>query len=258
MQVENKKTIQDFSIIIQARSGSTRLPKKMFLPFYDDKTILEIILEKLLPVFDKDQIIIATTKHKNDDKFEDLSNKYGVNIFRGDENNVLKRFIDASLFFKRNKIIRICADNPFIDIGLLIDLINNVNNKIDYCSYIVKDIPAIKTHFGFFTEYVTLNALKKISVLTDKPLYLEHVTNYIYATDVFKIKWVISPLVIENSTNIRLTADTLNDFEICQKVYSNMYKKHKTEFGYKEILSYMDGEIKLKKEMRINIKENEK
>lgn len=258
MQVQNIKKIQDFVLIIQARSGSTRLPKKMFLPFFNDKKILEIILEKLLYFFNKDQIVIATTNHKNDDKFEELSIEYGVNIFRGEENNVLKRFIDASLFFKKEKILRICADNPFIDMQLLINLINNVNNEVDYCSYIVKDTPAIKTHFGFFTEYVTLSTLKEVSRLTKDPLYLEHVTNFIYSTDLFNIKWVKSPLFIEESTNTRLTVDTLNDFQICQKVYNNMYKKYKNNFGYKEIITYIEDETNLKNEMKGNIEENEK
>lgn len=258
MDFESKKVTQGFAIIIQARSGSTRLPKKMLLPFFNDKTILEIIIEKLLPFFDKTQIIIATTTHKNDDKFEELSIKYGVNIFRGEENNVLKRFIDASRFFNKNKIIRICADNPFLDIELLTNLVNNLTNEIDYCSYIVNDTPAIKTHFGFFSEYVTLSTLEKIAEQTKDPLYLEHVTNLIYATDLFNIKWVKSPLIIEESNNVRLTTDTLNDFKIGQKVYNKMLQRHKNEFGYKEILTYVETEIELKKEMRENIKENEK
>ena len=38
-----------------------------------------------------------------------------INCFRGDENNVLKRFIDCAETFKAIKIIRICSDNPFIN-----------------------------------------------------------------------------------------------------------------------------------------------
>jgi spore coat polysaccharide biosynthesis protein SpsF (cytidylyltransferase family) len=258
MQLKNKNTFHDFAIIIQVRSGSTRLQKKMFLPFFNNKTILEIIIEKILPFFDKTQIIIATTTHNNDDKFEELSIKYGVNIFRGEENNVLKRFIDTSRFFNRNKIIRICADNPFLDIELLTNLLNNVTHEIDYCSYIINDTPAIKTHFGFFSEYLTLNTLEKITKLTKDPLYLEHVTNFIYSTDSFKIKWIKSPLIIENSTNIRLTVDTISDFEICQKVYSDMYKKYKNKFGYNEIINYTQDETSLNLKMKANIKDNEK
>ena len=52
-------------IIIQARNGSTRLPKKVTLPFYNNQSILEIILIKLkklsLP------IVIATTTNPEDD-----------------------------------------------------------------------------------------------------------------------------------------------------------------------------------------------
>ena len=58
-------------IIIQARTGSTRLPNKMLMPFYGDKGILEILLNKLmssLPQYMND-IVVATTESKGDDKW---------------------------------------------------------------------------------------------------------------------------------------------------------------------------------------------
>lgn len=47
-------------IIIQARTGSTRLPKKMLLPFYGQKTILDIILQRINHAFDSIDVIVAT------------------------------------------------------------------------------------------------------------------------------------------------------------------------------------------------------
>ena len=34
-------------IIIQARTGSTRLPNKMVMPFFEGKTILEILIDRI-------------------------------------------------------------------------------------------------------------------------------------------------------------------------------------------------------------------
>ncbi len=60
--------------IIQARSGSTRLPNKHFLKVNNQPIIVELInrLKKIKTISD---IIIATTKKKQDNKFINLSKK---------------------------------------------------------------------------------------------------------------------------------------------------------------------------------------
>ena len=52
-------------IIIQARTGSTRLPKKMILPFYENEGIFSLLLKKLTATFDKNNIILATSVNEN-------------------------------------------------------------------------------------------------------------------------------------------------------------------------------------------------
>jgi len=102
-----------FKIIIQARLSSSRLPRKVLMPFVNNKSILQILIENLLKVFSKDQIILATTKSDIDDELEKFAINNKLNYFRGEESNVLKRFIDCAEHFKVSNIIRVCADNPF-------------------------------------------------------------------------------------------------------------------------------------------------
>ena len=97
--------MKDFKIVIQARSGSTRLPNKMNLTFYKNDTILDIIIKGLLEIFDKSQIILATTENVKDDLIVNTGNKYGVHVFKGNEHNVLDRFINAAIFHGAKKII---------------------------------------------------------------------------------------------------------------------------------------------------------
>ena len=81
--------------IFQARSGSTRMPNKILLPFYDGKSILDLLIEKLKRVKDT-QVIIATSVNPNCDPIEEVAKKHEVLCFRGSENDVLQRFIDAA------------------------------------------------------------------------------------------------------------------------------------------------------------------
>jgi len=62
-----KDTNTQWAIVIQARTGSTRLANIMVLPFYDGKSIFQIVIETLIAVFPKEKIILATTINPKDD-----------------------------------------------------------------------------------------------------------------------------------------------------------------------------------------------
>jgi spore coat polysaccharide biosynthesis protein SpsF len=224
-------------IIIQARLGSTRLPGKMMLPFYQNKGILELLIDKLQKYFGQYPIVIATTLNKKDDEIERLANIKKLKCYRGSENNVLERYTEAAKKFKIKKIIRICADNPFLNLNKLDKLISIfLMSNVDYVSFITKDAtPIIKTHYGLWAEAISLDALSKIE--TDNIFYQEHVTNYIYEyTDKFKIKWI--PIDLENS-NIRLTTDTKEDFELNQEIYASIKDIDSMEVN--DLIHYISG-----------------
>lgn len=215
-------------LIIQARLGSTRLPKKMVLPFYEDKGVLELIIEKIINQVPLYKLIVATTSSPLDDDLVKICRKLNVNFYRGSESNVLKRFIKAAEENGFSKIIRICADNPFIDIERLQHLINILEtNDLDYCSYKTSEgKPTILTHYGFWAEGVSLKALKKVNELTTDAFYLEHVTNFIYKNpELFKIQFIGIDPEIEKHKNIRMTLDTIEDFNSLKEIYSESLNK---------------------------------
>ena len=214
-------------IIIQARSNSTRLPRKVLLPFYEKECILEILIDNFSQQFSNIPIIVATTTSQNDDEIVNIALNKGINIYRGDENNVLLRFIEASKKFNLKKIIRVCSDNIFLDMESIKIQINNLQNTaFDYYGYCLHDeTPTIITHFGLWTEGVTLEALEKISSATGEKIYNEHVTNYIYThKDNFALNLEKIPIQFDRMNGeIRLTIDTLEDFILAQKIYSILF-----------------------------------
>ena len=50
--------------IIQARISSSRLPAKVFLTIFKDKSLLKMLYEKSLPSKNIDKIIIATSTNE--------------------------------------------------------------------------------------------------------------------------------------------------------------------------------------------------
>ena len=215
-------------IIIQARTGSTRLPNKMLLPFYGEKGIFEIILQRLKSSSVSIPIIVATTANKSDQQSVEIAKEYGFDYYTGDEENVLNRFIETAEHFKIDNIIRLCADNPFVDLDALSFQINSFSNNYDYWCYCTNQLkPTIKTGYGFWTETVTLNALKKVAASTDEALYKEHVTNYIYThPNTFEIHFEKINQNVENLSDLRLTVDTKNDFKLLKEIYETLLSKN--------------------------------
>lgn len=250
----------NIGIIIQARTGSSRLPQKMVLPFYENKGILETIIIRLIEAGIKIPIVIATTTCDIDDIIADIGFKYKLPVFRGSEENVLERFILTANEFGFNKIIRICADNPFLDISALNYQIESfIEMDVDYWCYALGDYtPSIKTHYGFWTEGVKLSTLKKIASSTKENVYQEHVTNYIYSnSNHFSIHYEKIEKTIENEHCIRLTIDTKVDFSLGQRVFREL-NELKLPLTATNILKHIKGKAEIINIMRNEIAKNTK
>jgi spore coat polysaccharide biosynthesis protein SpsF len=258
--VKEKKSL-DLCFIVQARMGSSRLPNKMILPFFKKLSILEIILKKLKSNFPDIKIILATPISNENDSLVKIAKKSGCAVYRGSEENVLERLIEAATYNNYNNIIRVCADNPFLDIKEMKRLIEftGENFAYDYISFKVNDQPSIISHFGFWSEYVKLDALKSIASKTSDIIYQEHVTNYIYGNpNNFKIYLLEVNAVVNGINYIRMTLDTLDDFKMLSDIYSKLNSKYGVSFGVDEIIEFMDLDhdyrIAMKKQINLNSK----
>ena len=143
-------------VILQARLGSSRFPNKILNKFDNDKTILDLVIDRILIALPKTQLVVATTNNLKDDLLCDFLKNRKINYFRGNENNVLLRYINAARKYSFSNIIRVCSDNPFIDIPGL-KILKNVSESsdADYCGFLLDSkLPSIKSHLGFWSEAV--------------------------------------------------------------------------------------------------------
>lgn len=216
-------------IVIQARTGSSRLPSKIILPFVNNKSILEIVLDKFNIVdFQNIPKVLASSDTKADMILEKYAINAGYKFFRGSETDVLSRFINVGEKEKLTHLIRVCSDNPFLNTPSILVLINELKRKVetegsrvDYLSFQNGQyIPTIKSHLGLFAEIVSLDALKNVATITNELVYHEHVTNYIYEnSNLFNVCLLDAPHCVYNRFDIRLTIDDLNDFNMLANLY---------------------------------------
>lgn len=165
--------------IIQARMGSSRFPGKM-LAGLGGRPLLEWVLERVRRTEGLDGVVLATSSHPRDDGLDELAGKLGVEVFRGDEEDVLGRFVQAAKQTSADVIVRVCADNPFVAPEELQRLIRFFSDEaLDYaCNHM--DRLGSKYADGFGAEILRRNVLEEVSGKARDPRHREHVTLYLW------------------------------------------------------------------------------
>jgi spore coat polysaccharide biosynthesis protein SpsF len=237
-------------IIIQARTGSTRLPQKVIKKIVN-KTVLEHVIERAKRVKNIDEIILATTKKKEDDKLEKIAKRLGVSIFRGSKNDVLDRYYQVAKLFKISSIIRITADCPLLDPRVAEEVINFYSQG--NCDYVSNTHPPTFPN-GMDIEIFNFKSLKKSWQEAKLKSEREHVTPYIYKNpNLFKI----GNIAYGNNdfSYLRLTLDEKEDLFLIREIYKELYDKNPF-FGLEDILELFKRKPELIK-INQHIKRNE-
>lgn len=198
--------------IVQARMGSSRLPEKMKRPL-GGVPVAEWVLRRSRTSKRLSQVALATTRNASDIYLENLAKRLGLEAFRGDEQNVLSRFVMVADQTDADIVVRICADNPFIDAG-------EVDRIVEYYldvspDYAFNHIPKLQNNYvdGLGAEVFSTELLKKISNEAFKPDHFEHVTSYLWDfPDKFDIRTISAPAEFAHP-ELSLDIDTIEDFE---------------------------------------------
>jgi len=199
----------EYLCIIQARINSSRLPAKVMLDLAG-KTLLERVYETVSKSKKLSKIVVATSIEKTDDIIAKKLDQLNIEYYRGNLENVLKRFYDTTKRYKAKNIVRITADNPLMDSKVIDSLIQLYETKnVEYSSY--KD-----GLYGLSAEVFSFEALKKAYLKANDDYSKEHVTPYI----IKNCKTYIEDIEEKyRYPNIRVTIDTLEDYINMQNFY---------------------------------------
>ena len=118
--------------VIQARWDSSRLPGKILMKLVD-RPIIWHVIKRLEKVKNLDDIVVATTTNKKDDKLVKYLASIGVKYFRGSEEDVLDRFVKTAEEFNADYVVRVCSECPLIDPDTITEIIHiATKNNSDY------------------------------------------------------------------------------------------------------------------------------
>lgn len=209
--------------VILCRYNSSRLPGKILKDIHG-KTALEHTYDRIAKIYDPTSIVIATSTEKTDDPIVQFCEERNWKLFRGDLNNVAKRFYDAARSLNVDYGLRVNGDNIFVDLESLEKMRQiSESGQYDFVSN-VKDRTYPK---GMSIEFVKLEhydgVLKRIEADTH---YQEHVTLCLYEND-----WSQSFFQYNEKfpalKGINLALDTPEDFERIVKMITLLGEKYK-------------------------------
>ena len=199
-------------LFIAARLNSTRLTKKVLKTIYG-APLLERLIERVSKNFLKHDIVVCSSINSEDDPIEAFCKNNQVFCFRGDELDVMKRFIDAAELYKAKSIARITGDNPLTDPEMLLHMFEmHKRNGAEYTYN--EDMP-----IGTRAEIIDVDALKRIHKELYDPNNSEYMTYMLKRPD--KINTLNVPSLIGKCSRpeISLTVDCEEDLQCLNHIY---------------------------------------
>ncbi len=215
--------------IVQARMNSKRLPGKVLKKITRNENVLEFLINRLSQSKKIDQLVIACSKNKKDDKLVKFLKKKELIYFRGDEKNVLKRFYLSAKQHDPDIIIRITSDCPFTDPKLVDKFLKIfIKKRYDYYGNInPRSFPD-----GFDIEIFNFKTLSRTFKSTKNRYDLEHVTPFMINSRKFK-KGNFS--LKDNFSKMRVTLDNKNDLKLIRYLAKDTNSKR--YFSWRSILN---------------------
>jgi spore coat polysaccharide biosynthesis protein SpsF len=214
--------------------GSSRLPNKIFKKI-SGKPLLWHVVDRLRFSSKIDKIIIATTIEKRDDVVCDWCKKNEINFFRGEEENVLKRYHDACVYLNLKDddvIVRVTSDDPFKDPYLIDNMLLTMERE--NLDFVYNNSPATYPE-GLDVEIFRFSLLKNNINSISEDFDKEHVTQYFYRMDIKKNNFKND----EDLSHLRWTIDTKSDIKMTRRIYSDLYKEG-CLFSTTDILDYLE------------------
>jgi len=228
--------------IIQARMGSTRLPGKV-LKEVKGKPLLMYQIERVRVSKLLDKIIVATSNLPKDDIIADFCKKNSIDVFRGNENDVLSRYYECAKKHKADIIVRLTADCPLVD-PFVIDRVISMFQK-ENVDYAANTVPPETARFpdGSDVEVFSMQALERAFIECSDPHDREHVTFYFWRYDNnFKTVQISQDV---DWSKYRFTVDYPEDFEVVEYVFQELERRG--SFGHlEEIIEIIETNQEMK------------
>lgn len=193
---------------------SSRLPGKVLMPA-DGVPMLKHLVTRLKAVSSIQEIVLATTVNTTDDSLVEFAKQEKIRYFRGSEDDVMLRVVEAAESVNADIVVEITGDCPIIDPQIVEQTIRMfLAHDVDYVSNAqIRSYPD-----GMDTQVFKLETLKRSLKMTDDLLDHEHVTLHIRNhPELFSHVYLVAPPEL-HWPELGLTLDEQDDYKLLRKI----------------------------------------
>ena len=226
-------------IFIPVRLSSQRLPSKHLKLVNGEPVILKLIrrLEKSKKIR---KIIVCTTTQDSDDPLIEILKKESILYFRGDKNDIIRRFLDASKEFDTDLIIDVEGDKIYTD-PMFVDKVVDELQGPDIDFVIGNDSLENFNEFnnlipGFIPAGIKKTALEKLCKIKKSENTETGYREFFTKMKIFNCKYIIPDNFKNNPNNIRLTLDYEEDLNLANEIFSELGDN----FSYNDVLNLFE------------------
>ncbi|HEY0870771.1 MAG TPA: glycosyltransferase family protein [Acidothermaceae bacterium] len=242
--VQTKAGRPNVVAVIQARTGSTRLPGKVLRPVAG-RPLLEWMLDRLAWATELDDLVVATTWLAADAPIRALCDRRGVSWFGGHPTDLLDRHLKVGRARGADAVVKIPSDCPLIDPSI-VDLVV-ARFRVEFADVaFVSNLHPPTWPDGNDVEVVRMDALEEAWCLATRAFEREHTTPFIWdQPDRFAIANVAWPRGEDLSATHRLTLDYEEDLQLIGEVLRALHRPDRP-FTVDEIVDLLDARPELR------------
>ncbi len=198
--------------------GSSRHPGKT-LESLADRTILQWVVARVRQCQSVEDVTVATTELPDDDVIVRALSNEAVDVVRGSSEDVLDRYRLAAGTGNADTIVRVTADCPLVDPGIIDLAIATLRRTgADYVS------TSLDGRFprGLDVEVFSRGALEAAASEATDPPEREHVTLFLYRRpERFRCEPVVAPRWARHP-ELRFTVDEPADLDLVRTVVKRL------------------------------------
>lgn len=208
--------------------------------------LLGRILERVKRATKVDVTVMATTEKSQDDVLVDLAGRYGVEIFRGSENDLVDRYYQAAKAHGADIVVRIPADNATPEPSEIDRIIEYHLSSDAVFSSNLAQVFENGYPDGIGAEVVDFWALEEISRLPPDAHRREHphLNFFDYGTQTpanperYPVGTVPCPADFARP-DIVLDVNTQSQYEFIRELYEYLYPRN-PQFGIRDTVAWYD------------------
>ncbi|MCW5806412.1 MAG: glycosyltransferase family protein [Deltaproteobacteria bacterium] len=232
------------AVVVQARSGSSRLPNKV-LAEVAGAPVLVRMLERVLAATTPSTVVLATTTDPSDDLIVGLGARAGVRVERGHPLDLLDRHVQAARAVGADAVVKIPSDCPLIDPGVIDHVIGAFLAEPGRYDFVSNLHPATWPD-GNDVEVMTMAALETAHREATRPLEREHTTPFLWDNpERFRCHNVAWETGLDFSKSHRLVLDYAEDLALIRSVYDALWSPTR-HFTLGDILQLLEARPELR------------